>query len=756
MAHDPGTAPRGQRLVAIGAICALAVATAAAFGRVFTGDHAVLRLTGVALASALLAAALERRNLVVATLVSAAGLWLIVGIFVFPKTTFYGWPTFDTLHAVRDAAGQIGREADAQVAPTPPLAPLFLAAVTAAWAALFSAHALAIRAGSPLLALLPPVALVAFADTVLEETERPLYGVLFLAAALLVVFVDALRRVQRWGPAWVWPGVRGGLTSATGRGARRVAALALSVATILPLTLPGFGTGAVIDLSPGSGDSVRVNPLVSIRSSLTLDDPVELFTVRSDVASYWRMVSLDTFDGVSWKSTAGALDASVSSTTPLSDLRPFGRELDQTFTVVAEKGLSLPGLPVAYPAIRVDYPGPLIYDADLEMLRLDGAMEAGTTYGVHSDLLQPPPAELDTIDFPDPTLNPLYTSVPAGLPPGIGVLAREWVVGESTDYDRIRAIQDRLTSSEFRYETDVPARDDQFTLLDFLQRTKTGFCQQFASAMAIMLRTLGYPTRVAVGFTQGRQADDGVFHVTTENAHAWVEVLFPTYGWLAFEPTPDRTNPVANGYDNPSAACVNARGLSCANTSGPRGQGQQEPGQRTNTENRPSVKGGGATLPPGGLDGPLEAPQPFRLPAGLVAASLGGVAALVVLLIPLVRSARRRLRLRRGSSEPRSRILAIYDVFDSRAAQIGWARRRGETLSEYRRRLDAAGVGGTASLSHLMALTGRAAYAEGGAAPADAAEADRAASDALRELRRGTPLARRIVGWYLPDTITRD
>ncbi|MEP6477087.1 MAG: hypothetical protein ABJC60_07415, partial [Actinomycetota bacterium] len=184
MAHDPGTPPRGQRLVAIGAICALAVATAAAFGRVFTGEHAVLRLMGVALASALLAAALERRNLVVATLVSAAGLWLIVGIFVFPKTTFYGWPTFDTLHAVRDAAGQIGREADAQAAPTPPLAPLFLAAVTAAWAAIFSAHALAIRAGSPLLALLPPVALVAFADTVLEETERPLYGVLFLAAAL--------------------------------------------------------------------------------------------------------------------------------------------------------------------------------------------------------------------------------------------------------------------------------------------------------------------------------------------------------------------------------------------------------------------------------------------------------------------------------------------------------------------------------------------------------------------------------------------
>ncbi len=758
MAHDSSSSPRGQRLLAIGAVCALAVATAAAFGRVFTGDHAVLRLIGVALTSALLAAVLERRNLVLATLVSAAGLLVVVGVVVFPKTTLHGLPTMDTLRALRDAAGQIGREADAQVAPTPPLAPLFMAAVTATWAAIFSAHALAVRAGSPLLALLPPVALVAFADTVLEETDRPLYGVLFLATALLVVFIDALRRVQRWGPAWVWPGARGGLTSATGRGARRVAALALGVATILPLTLPGFGTSAVIDLSGGgSGDSVRVNPLVSIQSSLTLKDPVELFTVRSELASYWRMVSLDTFDGVSWKATVGGPDQAVNGATPLSALRPFARELDQTFTV-ADKDLALSGLPVAYPAIRVDYPGELSYDVDLEMLRLgSGAIEAGTSYQVRSDPVQPPPAELNAVDFPDPTLNPIYTSVPAGLPPEIGVMAREWVAGETTDYDRIRAIQDRLTSSEFRYSTDVPARDDQFTLVDFLQTTKAGFCQQFASAMAIMLRTLGYPTRVAVGFTQGAQGADGeLWHVTTDNAHAWVEVLFPTYGWLAFEPTPGRTNPVANGYDNPLTACLNDRGLPCANPNGPRGSGgQTEPGQRFNNEHRPGTKGGGVTLAPGEVNAGPVSPEPFRISTDAVLAILGGLALLLLLLIPPVRAARRRLRLRRAGSEPRRRILAIYDVFDGRAAQIGWARRLGETLQEYRHRLDAA-VGSSESLSRLLALASRAAYAEADAGPDDAAEADRAAAATLRDLRRSTPITRRIVGWYLPEQLTLD
>lgn len=759
MAHDPGSSPREQRLLTVGAVCALAAATAVAFGRVFTGDQAVLRLIGVTLASALLAVALERRNLVLATLVSAVGLLVTVGIVVFPETTFYGLPTLDSLQAIREAAGEIGRQADAQVAPTPPLAALFLAAVTAAWAAIFSAHALAIRAGSPLLALLPPVALVAFADTVLEETERPLYGVLFLATALLVVFLDGLRRVQRWGPAWAWPGTRRGLTSATGRGARRVAALALGVATILPLTLPGFGTSAVIDLSGGGpGDSVRVNPLVSIQSSLALDDPVELFTVRSELGSYWRMVSLDTFDGVSWKATVGAAEMDVNSATPLSDLRPYGRELDQTFTV-AEKDLAVSGLPVAYPAIRVDYPGDLTYDADLEMLRLgNGTIEAGTSYRVHSDLVQPPPSELEVIDFPDPTLNPLYTSVPAGLPRQIGIIAAEWVAGETNDYGRILAIQDRLRSSEFAYDVNVPTRDDQFTLVDFLQTTKTGFCQQFASAMAVMLRTLGYPTRVAVGFTQGRPTDDGLFHVSTANAHAWVEVLFPTYGWLAFEPTPGRTNPVANGYDNPAPVCPNGQGPPCGSSGGGGGPGGPNGSDRIrNIDDIRVVKGSGdQTLPPAEGGGGLVSPETARFPTGVVVGVLLGLAALTLLLVPPVRALRRRGRLRRAGSEPRRRILAIYDVFDARASQIGWARRRGETLPEYRRRLDLAGVGSSESLSRLIALTGRAAYADADADPRDADDADRAATATLRDLRRSTPIGRRIVGWYLPERVTRD
>ena len=152
---------------------------------------------------------MERRNLLLATAVSALGMLIAIGVFVFPETTWFGLPTLETISAAVRGAGLIGEQARIQVAPTAPLPPLLLAALTGTWAAIFSAHALAFRAGSPLLALLPPVALVAFADTVLEDVVRPVYGVAFLVAATAVVFADSLRRVQGWGPVWASSGPRG-------------------------------------------------------------------------------------------------------------------------------------------------------------------------------------------------------------------------------------------------------------------------------------------------------------------------------------------------------------------------------------------------------------------------------------------------------------------------------------------------------------------------------------------------------------------
>ncbi len=95
----------------------------------------------------------------------------------------------------------------------------------------------------------------------------------------------------------------------------------------------------------------------------------------------------------------------------------------------------------------------------------------------------------------------------------------------------------------FRY-TDHPSVFGPAPLVGFVAETRAGYCQYFAGAMALMLRYLGVPARVAVGFSSGSyDAKTGVWTVTDHDAHAWVEVWFRGYGWLPFDPTPSTGRP---------------------------------------------------------------------------------------------------------------------------------------------------------------------------------------------------------------------
>jgi hypothetical protein len=107
-------------------------------------------------------------------------------------------------------------------------------------------------------------------------------------------------------------------------------------------------------------------------------------------------------------------------------------------------------------------------------------------------------------------------------------------------YRVVLALESWLRSKGgFRYDERPPAVPGVPPLVAFVTRTKAGYCQHFAGAMTLMLRMLGIPSRVAVGFTSG-SFRDGAWIVTDHDAHAWVEVWFPRYGWIPFDPTPGR------------------------------------------------------------------------------------------------------------------------------------------------------------------------------------------------------------------------
>ena len=776
MARRADPTPGHQRLLGLAAVAALSVATALAFGRVFEGRLPTFELVAVALASVAVAVAFERRGLLLATLASLLGLGIAIAWIVLPQTTWYGIPSLRTLRALGRSLEFVGQQARERVAPTPPLPPLMLAAVTAVWTAAFSSHALAIRAGSPLLAVLPPIALVGFADTVLEDGARPVYAIALLAAAIAVVFADGLRRVRQWGP--VWSGSHAGrLRTTSVRGSRPVALVVIAVAVLVPGLLPGFRSEPLVDLS-NSSDNGSLDPFVSIHAQLSGDQEVrDLFQVRADHPEYWRMYTLDHFDGENWTSTnpdgsTGGMPISLPDALPQTDPTPppGAQSLTQTVRVLDD----VPGdgaLPMAQTPVEITESsfGDLMWDATRGQAFVDGGLGSGAGYVVRSQIVVPTAQEVDPLHFATAPNDGPWRQLPGDLDPRISQIAEDWTAGATSDYRKVLAIQDHFHDGVFTYSEQVDNIEGQEALYEFLHTTKVGFCQQYAVAEATLLRALGIPARIAIGYQDGALQDDGSYLVTTKDAHAWVEVLFPTYGWLPFDPTPGHgviPNAAQGLYLNPGSpgpgGAFQPPGKANEPTpvppGGPAGPGCENPGRLTpqqrqllcQTENRPEHVPGGGFVPPPSVARPQEPDlSGYSVPYRKIGLGLLAAFVLFLIVMPFVKAVMRR-RLLRRSREPREHVLAAYRVFDGEAADIGLGRREGETIQEHRARLAATIAFSDGHLGRLTSLAAQAAYASEPPSRRDADASVEDAHEAIKDLRKEAGWLRRIAGTYRP------
>ncbi len=293
---------------------------------------------------------------------------------------------------------------------------------------------------------------------------------------------------------------------------------------------------------------------------------------------YWRATTLDEYTGVGWREQ---LDPGPTLTTPefsgaLADpLLPDGAREEKNWTrqdvtvvALADTHLIAAAHPIRWRAVGQ---GRIQYTSNGVVLAPEG-LKTGQTYTVWSYAPQVKPKALAKLeaDYPDEVERYLDV-VPDVRFPAFGVPDREAAVerlfAERADdallaeyealYRQAREVAGKAASpylvaasleawlrSEggFRYE-ERPSQPigSEPPLVDFVLRTRAGYCQHFAGAMAVMLRLLGIPSRVAVGFTSGEYDDRRAeWIVTDHNAHAWVEVYFPDYGWLPFDPTPGR------------------------------------------------------------------------------------------------------------------------------------------------------------------------------------------------------------------------
>lgn len=289
------------------------------------------------------------------------------------------------------------------------------------------------------------------------------------------------------------------------------------------------------------------------------DRVVNLFEVEANDPEYWRLISLDRFDGESWTSTdpdgsEGGVPLSAPASLPLSDggAPPGAETLDQTIRILNDFDVAH-ALPMAQKGKEIEGPiGDFTWDPARSQALADGGLEAGMEYTVRSRIVVPTPEELDQVDHLAPRTKGRWTDLPADLDPRIGEIAERWTADATSDYRKVLAIQQSFHSGRFVYSTDV---DPAVDLLEFLTQTRSGFCQQYSSAMAVLVRTLGLPARIGVGYRAGAKQADGSYLVTTGDAHVWVEVLFAGYGWLQFEPEPgtDHPNAQPGTYLNPTA-----------------------------------------------------------------------------------------------------------------------------------------------------------------------------------------------------------
>lgn len=542
------------------------------------------------------------------------------------------------------------------------------------------ALAVTFRSAAP--AGLPLLALYSVAAGLSDGGAGWLWFVLAAAGYLLLLLAEGRDRLSRWGRVFGGGARRpGGLASGlepSGSGAiapvrtgRRIGALALGIALVVPAALPALsgglldGTGSGDGSGPGGGTISAVNPLVSLQNSLNQPNDREVISYRTNSEQtqdmYLRIVALDQFDGTSWKpAERGITDVPERLPEP-GGLRTEVRTTEVQTNISAAGWYKQDWLPMPYPATQVNIDGRWRYEPVGRTLVGDrGQTTGGKQYEVKSLVIQPTADQLATAPAANATLTREFTSVPDSLPADVHATARRVTRGAANDYERAVKLQDWFASEGgFTYDTQVQAGSGVAAISRFLKQ-KEGFCVHFSFSMAAMVRTLGIPARVAVGFTPGGAQSDGTMSVGLRDAHAWPELYFEGVGWTRFEPTPTRGSvpeytregaptPDADASAAPEAsASTDPSGAPSASASESCGRDQRQLGGCATDDTR--------ALDGGGDDGP-----PLGTVLGL---GLGALLLVTVPLLPLLwRTRIRAVRLGsagRTETDAMARTLAIW------------------------------------------------------------------------------------------------
>ena len=471
---------------------------------------------------------------------------ILVGLIYFRDSTTFGIPTGETVDQFRISLRLVWQQFPRAVSPVPSEGSFAIVATTALAVAAWLADSFAFRAYGRAEAVVPTGVIFIFTSALGINRNRVAVAALWVGAAILAV--AALRMAHARDDS-AWMGKRRQSLWSALPAAVACALFATTGAVAVAPQLPGAGAKALLDTrNRGEGDVTEVvSPLVDIRSRLVNRGNIELFTVATDTPRYLALTALGQFDGTRWSTVPE--DTRPASGT-LGQAPPNAELVTQRITI---RKLGGPLAPAARTATAAAWQGPtLLWANEAGALYVDGGLKNNYQYQVTSVDNFPSPEQLRTATV-DRAPDPIYYDLPRSLPSEVRNLAQDVTALATTPYDKAIALKNWFRAN-FEYSLTVQRGHSNDAMLNFLS-IKKGYCEQFSGTFAAMARSIGLPTRVMVGFTQGILRADGLYHVAGRHAHAWDEVWFDGYGWVQFDSTPGRGAPGAeqtSGGDQPA------------------------------------------------------------------------------------------------------------------------------------------------------------------------------------------------------------
>ncbi|MEU3457979.1 DUF3488 and transglutaminase-like domain-containing protein [Micromonospora sp. NPDC006766] len=545
------TAHRNLGFVAAAATLLAAAPLSAIFDRWTWLIEAAIAVAAVAAAAAL--SRLARAPLWGQILAMLAGLALGL-TWLFPGGTelLAFLPTPGTFLHFGELLGASTQDMRSYGVKVPDVDSLLFLAVLGVGAVALLADVLSVGLRRPALAGLPMLAIYSVPVAVYVDSVPAAGFVVGACGYLWLLVTDNVDRVRRFGRRFTGEGRDVDVWEASPLAAtgRRLAVVGVALAVALPLAVPGMTGGLLDRVGNGTGDgtgrpgqggnSGRVDLFAALSGQLNQSAVTELIRVTTNEPTpfYLRFGVADELrpDGFRDRVPTGR-PANRNLPDP-AERAGQGIERHRYRATVEVKNLNAPLLPVYAEPVKTDNVNDnWIYDKNLQVLYSGRENARGKRYAFDYVRSTYTPSLLRAAPSPsadDPVLR-AQTVTPSVR--AVDELVKRLVKGKQNDYDKVRAIYDYFSvENGFSYSLSTHGGTSGDDITDFLS-SKAGFCQQYAAAMAWLVRAAGIPARVAFGFTNGSNTG-GTYVLTNKNLHAWTEVFFGEIGWVPFDATP--------------------------------------------------------------------------------------------------------------------------------------------------------------------------------------------------------------------------